>query len=433
MQRSPAAASGWRIPAEELKNYFDDEFCDAFTGIAKLSIENGSTLTIHDDYYVHIKTPEELGGGSSSGEGITIISPTTPSGTYTEKLHVTFGGQTVHTYFITVYKETGGGTFAAGLGTADYPYVVKTEVQFNSIKQHSDEHFVLKANLDYSNLAAGTIQRFTGSFDGNGYTISNCTIDATVYRENSYVGLFGELTGTVRNLQVENVKINAVNSCVSASSVTTKMYAGAIVGYVNGGSLLYCSVSNSSVSATNSGSYGACHVGGAVGSASNATLTNVVCRDTAVSAYAKYESTGSDHEGQFAQPNNPGWAVAGGLVGASDLTDLVRCGYTQSEGYTGKIKATGGTGACAGGLMGTFISGTVFYNYAPKLCWATMATAPEATSNYTSVNKDCIRFGSVAGYGQYADAGPSTNTGAAIPKTSAANSTVSDGGLTTKR
>ena len=41
-------------PAEELKTYFADEFCDAFAGIAKLSIENSSTLTIYDDYYVHI-------------------------------------------------------------------------------------------------------------------------------------------------------------------------------------------------------------------------------------------------------------------------------------------------------------------------------------------------------------------------------------------
>ncbi len=33
-------------PAEELKTYFADEFCDAFTGIAKLSIDSGSTLTM---------------------------------------------------------------------------------------------------------------------------------------------------------------------------------------------------------------------------------------------------------------------------------------------------------------------------------------------------------------------------------------------------
>ncbi len=387
-------------PAEELKTYFADEFCDAFTGIAKLSIENGSTLTIHDDYYVHIKTAEELSSGSSSsGEGSTItpINPT-PSGTYTEKLHVTFGGQTIHTYFITVYKETGGGTFAAGLGTEDYPYVVKTEVQFNSIKQHSDDHFVLKANLDYSNLAAGPIKQFTGSFDGNGYTISNCTIDATLYAETGCVGLFGEVTGTVRNLQVDNIKINAVNNCVSASSLTTKLYAGAIAGYVNGGSVLYCSVTNSSVSAAHNGNYGACHVGGAVGHAEKGTLTNVVCRDTSVSAYAKYESTASDYDAQYPEPNNPGWAVAGGLIGVSNLTDLIRCGYTQSEGSANKITANGGTGAIAGGLLGTFKSGSIEYRVTPKLCWATMATAPEVTSNYASVNKNCLRFGSVAGY-----------------------------------
>lgn len=74
-------------------------------------------------------------------------------------------------------------------------------MQFIPIKQHSDEHFVLKANLDYSNLAAGTIKKFTGSFDGNGYTISNCTIDTTLYSGGTgtagCVGLFGEVTGTV--------------------------------------------------------------------------------------------------------------------------------------------------------------------------------------------------------------------------------------------
>ena len=62
-------------PAEELKNYFDDEFCDAFAGIAKLSVEKGSTLTIYDDYYVHIKAKDEMGGSSSGGEGSTVIIP----------------------------------------------------------------------------------------------------------------------------------------------------------------------------------------------------------------------------------------------------------------------------------------------------------------------------------------------------------------------
>ena len=162
--------------------------------------------------------------------------------------------------------------------------------------------------------------------------------------------------------------------------------------------MLYCSVTNSSVSAAHNGSYGACHVGGAVGSASNATLTNVVCRDTSVSAYAKYESTASDYDAQYPEPNNPGWAVAGGLIGVSNLTDLIRCGYTQSEGSANKITANGGTGAIAGGLLGTFKSGSIEYRVTPKLCWATMATAPEVTSNYASVNKNCLRFGSVAGY-----------------------------------
>ena len=52
--RSSGGSFWLEDPAEELKTYFAGEFCDAFTGIAKLSIENSSTLTIYDDYYVHI-------------------------------------------------------------------------------------------------------------------------------------------------------------------------------------------------------------------------------------------------------------------------------------------------------------------------------------------------------------------------------------------
>ena len=388
-------------PAEELKTYFADEFCDAFTGIAKLSIDNGSTLTIYDDYYVHIKTLEDLSSGSSSGSsgGITIITPTIPD-TYTEKLYVTFGGQTVHTYTITVYKETGGDTFAAGLGTEDYPYVIKTTEQFKDIGAHSDAHFVLKANLDFTGQSIDPIWTFSGSFDGNGYTISHCTVVANANnigsREAAYVGLFGELTGTVRNLQVENTLVSAATTKSGSSQAPTKLYVGTIAGYLNGGSLLYCSVSSSDVGASHHGSYSICHAGGAVGSSRNfATLTNVVCRDTSVSAYAKHEGTASD--GDKIEPYTPGWALAGGLAGMCYDTNVVRCGYTQSVEYPKRITANGGVGACAGGLFGSFNKNWENKDSAANICWVTLATAPKAISNYGSVNKDCLHSGSIVG------------------------------------
>ena len=64
-------------------------------------------------------------------------------------------------------------------------------------------------------------RRFEGQLDGMNHVISGLTIHRP---RNDFVGLFSELTGTVRNLGLENVQ------------VTANSHAGAITGY-NGGIL----------------------------------------------------------------------------------------------------------------------------------------------------------------------------------------------------
>lgn len=376
-------------PAEELKTYFVDKFCDAFSGIAKLNSEN-YRFVISDNYYVHIKSDSEIDQGSSGGN---TIAPIDPSTTYTVGLDVTVGGQTIHTYSLQVYKQLPS-DFSAGIGTEDYPYMITTTEQFEKIKDHSGAHFVLDNDLDFGGETITPIEKFSGSLDGNGFIISNCWVRVNSDSKTIYAGLFGELTGTVRNLQVEKVNVNAASTNTEGTyNAPSKLYAGTIAGYVNGGTLLYCSVSDSSVYAQNSslksGIESACYVGGVVGGTNNATLTNVVCRDTSVTASARGLKYGTDNS---LDTDKSGWAFAGGLAGLCNDTEVVRCGYTQSEDSKNNILATGVTGACAGGLIG-------YTNNNIEVAWVTLANAPNATasSNVQRYNENCFRYGSIVG------------------------------------
>lgn len=379
-------------PAEELKTYFGDKFCDAFSGIAKLNSEN-YRFVISDNYYVHIKSDSEIDPGSSGSSGGNTIAPINPSATYTVGLDVTVGGQTIHTYSLQVYKQLPS-DFSAGIGTEDYPYMITTTEQFERIKDHSDAHFALGNDLDFGGKTITPIEKFSGSLDGNGFIISNCWVTVNSDSKTIYAGLFGELTGTVRNLQVEKVNVNAASTNTEGTyTAPSKLYAGTIAGYVNDGTLLYCSVSDSSVYAQNSslasGIQSACYVGGVVGGSNNATLTNVVCRDTSVTASARGLTCGTNNS---LDTDKSGWAFAGGLAGLCNDTEVVRCGYTQSEDSNKDILATGVTGACAGGLIG-------YTNKEVTVAWVTLANAPvaKADSQASSYNNNCFRYGSIVG------------------------------------
>jgi hypothetical protein len=60
---------------------------------------------------------------------------------------------------------------------------------------------------------------FSGTFNGNEFTISNLTIT----QSQSYVGLFANNSGTIKNLKVENVQINVI------SGASSHIYAGSLV------------------------------------------------------------------------------------------------------------------------------------------------------------------------------------------------------------
>lgn len=137
----------------------------------------------------------------------------------------------------------------------------------NGVSTFSGKTILLKNNLNLDgidwkpigNVTSYPSITFAGTFDGGEHTISNLTTSDNT-TEHASAGLFGSITGKVRNLKLENV------------NVSSSHYAGAIVGYssanvgmeisnchVNGGTIV------SSPEAVNGGHNNGDKVGGIIG------------------------------------------------------------------------------------------------------------------------------------------------------------------------
>ena len=127
--------------------------------------------------------------------------------------------------------------------------------------------------------------RFCGTFDGQGYTISNFKITKKTDKDDankSSYGFFGNMEGTVKNLTISN------------ATVSSYAYCGALIGRVNNGTVENCHVINSNVSC----SYW--QAGGMIGQANDA----VTVKDCTIS-----NSTVT------------GASAIGGLIGPFSVTD----------------------------------------------------------------------------------------------------------------
>ncbi len=121
------------------------------------------------------------------------------------------------------------GNYHGGSGTASDPFQIATAAELIELGRHSEDydcHFMLIADIDMGiNAPDGKIFRqaviapdtdhttyefqgtpFTGTFDGNGFSIQNLTFQYTIV---GYIGLFGMIdpAGTVANVILENCTI----------------------------------------------------------------------------------------------------------------------------------------------------------------------------------------------------------------------------------
>jgi hypothetical protein len=135
-------------------------------------------------------------------------------------------------------------TQLSGSGTPDDPYEIATATDLVAINDYDiNANYVLVADIDMSGMvwATAPIFFFNGTLDGQGYTISNLTIEG-----GSYLGLFAKIltNGVVTNLTIQDADIighrnigalagesyGRITDCHVTGSVTGESFVAGLVG-----------------------------------------------------------------------------------------------------------------------------------------------------------------------------------------------------------
>ena len=217
--------------------------------------------------------------------------------------------------------------------------------------------------IDWTPIGTDDNKAYTGTFDGNGKTITGLTVTGSY----KYAGLFGDIdeNGTVKNVVLEDVQITSDNSsgsvggvagdswgtienCSVSGSVNGTTFAGGVVGSQWGGSITGC---NSSATVK-----GETYVGGIAGETnSGASLTG--CYATG-DVTVENDGTNNSHAGGVVGYNGGGTLTAcyatgsvtgsgsgtiyvGGVTGSNNLGILTAC-YHAKGTVSGPGGATGG-------------------------------------------------------------------------------------------
>lgn len=265
--------------------------------------------------------------------------------------------------------------FSNGNGTVENPYEIETAEQLNYIRNDLTANYVLSNDIDLSNydswIPIGDEEhKFEGMLDGQGYIISNLTINtATIYEteysnSTAYVGLFASASGAISNLNLQNINFD-----INDIGGINYFYIGGISG-IGSSSIVNCSVNgNIKVSALCNG-----HIGGIVGSGDATNCTNYTNIDVKSDASYVYCGGISGYAKNISNCVNYGYvhAVAqdylycGGIIGEENgkIEYCRNFGDVFGEigsGYSGTYSSFAGN-CNVGGLVGAVLSGTLTCN-----------------------------------------------------------------------
>ena len=230
--------------------------------------------------------------------------------------------------------------------------------------------------IDWTPIGKDDNKAYTGTFDGNGKTITGLTVTGS----NEYAGLFGDIdeNGTVKNVVLEDVQITSDNSsgsvggvagdswgtienCSVSGSVSGTLFVGGVVSNQIGGSITGCS-SSATVK-------GEAYVGGIAGETNyGATLT--ACYATG-DVTVENDGTNNSHAGGVVGYNGGGTLTAcyatgsvtgsgsgtiyvGGVTGSNNLGILTACYHAKGDvsgptGTTGGVAGRNFKGSMSGG------------------------------------------------------------------------------------
>ncbi|MBN1534429.1 MAG: hypothetical protein JXA20_17275 [Spirochaetes bacterium] len=195
---------------------------------------------------------------------------------------------------------------------------IYTAADLDAVRNDLSAWYVLMRDVDisgYSNWdSIGEFgNNFTGTFDGNGHSVTGLTITTS----SSNIGLFGRVAGMVANLSV-------------SGNVAAGSYAGILAG-MNFGTITRCSVSGTISGKT--------FVGGLVGQNNNSTTIEECHSSAAVTTIG---------------------SSAGGLVGDNWNSSIIDCYATGPVTGTNTIGGlAGANGGSKGNITNCFSIGSV--------------------------------------------------------------------------
>ncbi|MBW2637145.1 MAG: hypothetical protein JRC86_06425, partial [Deltaproteobacteria bacterium] len=320
-----------------------------------------------------------------------------------------------------------GGTFDryTGMGNNGQPYIIRDVYDLQAMKCSLNSHYDLAGNIDASATShwnsdgaggyygfepVGTYsKRFTGTLDGQEYTITDLYINRPLA---DHVGLFGYASSksTMENIRLEG------------GSVSGDDYVGGLVGWAHDSTI-------TNTYATGEVTGDGNNIGGLIGFHQYSTITD--CHATGgvtggtyvggLVGYAGYQSaiTGCYATGEVTGTGNFVGGLAGYKFNKCPATDCYASGAVSGANYVGGLVgqvygpslnnsyATGdvtGTGDYVGGLAGRF---DFFNPLTITNCYATGDVSGDDNVGglvgycFNTTMTDCYATGTVTGTGNY--------------------------------
>ncbi len=242
---------------------------------------------------------------------------------------------------------TAGSQAMAGSGTESDPYQVENLCHLRDMETSPESHYIQIKDIDATTMTHGwkngfaPIKGFSGTYDGNGYKISNLKVNvADEALEN--IGLFGELQGGL----LKRVKLvgflteNGVN-------------VGSLVGLNNRGTIEDSEVDGKVDGYRTIGGLVGLNQGGVIRNSTSTVRVGENSSVTWVAGGLVGQNDGGTIAGSHASGAVTGGNQVGGLVGKNR-------GSVTSSHATGDVTGTGTSGrGYVGGLVGWHLGGTI--------------------------------------------------------------------------
>jgi len=291
--------------------------------------------------------------------------------------------------FLTIVSDAQA-RYSGGSGVPNDPYQIATAedlMLLGETPEDYDKHFILTEDVDLDpNLIGGRIFdrapvapsaemadphedfqgiAFSGVFDGDSHAISNLVI-----RGVSHLGLFGLISGRVRNVEVADVRITGsgynigplagsncgfLTQCNSTGTVIGDSHVGGLVGQNSAGRITRCHSDTAVIAAGNS-------VGGLVGRADGGSIA--MSYSTGLVAGNSYIGglIGRNYEGvvshSYSVSGVSGAMHIGGLIGQNWTGYVTHCysvGAVNGEStFGGFVGSNVDTGRSPGVVIGCF-------------------------------------------------------------------------------